>query len=629
MKRLLILLLLFASALHAQQQNFPGGSGGGLTQVAVLPGTCNLGVLYQLTASPYGIFSCPQTNVLQKVDKGSSNTIDPVAFGVKGDGQLWIDGTTTNTSPNFSSASHNCAVSDVGKLLIAINSVTGAYLYGAGGAAIITVTACSGNSWVASGNANASVVGTAYWSIGTDNNPTGNPMLTNAYNAAIAANGILSMPCGVFLVSTPPFQFTGAVNQFMQRPDVQGCNSTGGTVFMLHPNVSAGVLGAGGNIFMTYGPSNSSGAPTYPGLGSGMAKAEDLALTSMSGNIPSTGGKVYTVFNNVTELNNIGIWGMISSTGALVLAEASGGEARFNLLNFQASNGAPAIYFSGQGINAASNMIIQGNTIATAASCQAGTTCVFNNDYITQTDQGIGGGAGSTVIIIGDSILVSGGSGSAGAIFDTSGATTFQIYGNPLLQTTAANYPAIGLNNAGSIADMSGDNVVCQTAGYCVLGAGTLIDRGGPVIFSSPLTQFAGKYVPMGGGSMATSFSATATNFGTAIGSTALVPTVLFTAPMNVYVSTRQSLLGVSCTAGSNTAQVTISYTAPGSTAETMAATTLTASANGALDTGSTASQVISFTPKIGTAVNYSVASVLASTGCSPVPQYTVDLRVQ
>src|SRR5208282_3585460 len=92
MKRLLILLLLFASALHAQQQNFPGGSGGGLTQVAALPGTCNLGVLYQLTASPYGIFSCPQTNVLQKVDKGSSNTIDPVAFGVKGGGQLWIDG---------------------------------------------------------------------------------------------------------------------------------------------------------------------------------------------------------------------------------------------------------------------------------------------------------------------------------------------------------------------------------------------------------------------------------------------------------------------------------------------------------------------------------------------------------
>jgi len=64
MKRLLILLLLFASALHAQQQNFPGGSGGGLTQVAVLPGTCAVGVTapVQLTVAPYTIYVCTALN---------------------------------------------------------------------------------------------------------------------------------------------------------------------------------------------------------------------------------------------------------------------------------------------------------------------------------------------------------------------------------------------------------------------------------------------------------------------------------------------------------------------------------------------------------------------------------------
>ena len=100
MKRLLILLLLFASALHAQQQNFPGGSGGGLTQVAVLPGTCSLGIWDQLTMGNYGGYYCPQTNIISPMRGNFSTYVTD--FGVKGGVQKGCtaiyNGTTTVTT---------------------------------------------------------------------------------------------------------------------------------------------------------------------------------------------------------------------------------------------------------------------------------------------------------------------------------------------------------------------------------------------------------------------------------------------------------------------------------------------------------------------------------------------------
>ncbi len=163
--------------------------------------------------------------------------------------------------------------------------------------------------------------------------------------------------------------------------------------------------------------------------------------------------------------------------------------------------------------------------------------------------------------------------------------------------------------------------------------AGTFFDMGGNQIAgnTAPVLANGGIYVPFAGGSQPTTQNVTtaSTNFGTAIGSTNLIPSTYGLAPVKVSVTTRQITVGVSCTAGTNTATVTLAYTAPGSTAETLPATVLSISANGVVDSGSTAAQVFSFTPKANTAVTYSVASVLASTGCSPVPQYAVDLQVQ
>jgi hypothetical protein len=117
-----------------------------------------------------------------------------------------------------------------------------------------------------------------------------------------------------------------------------------------------------------------------------------------------------------------------------------------------------------------------------------------------------------------------------------------------------------------------------------------------------------------------------ATNFGTAIGTAqTIVASAAAAVPYTISFYTWQSLAGASCGAGTNTATVTLAWTGPGGSSETLALTALSISANGALDSNQT--QTVTITPSVGTAITYTVASTLASTGCSPVPQYTVQAR--
>ena len=123
------------------------------------------------------------------------------------------------------------------------------------------------------------------------------------------------------------------------------------------------------------------------------------------------------------------------------------------------------------------------------------------------------------------------------------------------------------------------------------------------------------------------------TNFGTALGAQTLVASVPQTGNVSVELTTVQSLAGVGCGAGTNTATPTISWTAPGGSAQSCSAScanALSISANGSVDNGATTVSLnTSVLAKAGTAITYTTASVLNSAGCSTVPQYTVYCKAK
>jgi hypothetical protein len=124
------------------------------------------------------------------------------------------------------------------------------------------------------------------------------------------------------------------------------------------------------------------------------------------------------------------------------------------------------------------------------------------------------------------------------------------------------------------------------------------------------------------------STTSAATNFGANIGAT----TVLASAGgSNVYLfipTVWQSLAGVGCGAGSNTVIVNAIYTPPGGTPQTVASATFTITANGAIGSVPAPLAPLSIPAAASTNIQFSTTSVLASAGCSPVPQYTASVKV-
>jgi hypothetical protein len=129
----------------------------------------------------------------------------------------------------------------------------------------------------------------------------------------------------------------------------------------------------------------------------------------------------------------------------------------------------------------------------------------------------------------------------------------------------------------------------------------------------------------------ATAGSSAGTAFGTAISSAVTIlpsaqGSISGGAIVKVDIDVVQTVLGVSCGAGTNTATPTIAWTGVGGTSKTLALSALSISANGALDT--LQSDTTSLVVQMGSAVTFTMASALASGSCSPGPSYTVFWRV-
>jgi hypothetical protein len=617
------------------QWRFTANENGTPPPLGTGPQTCSASLTISgATQSVSTSFSaCPAlSNASGGGNPSSAGMIDPTAtpYSAKIGAKEGNDGSTISSQPTFSSVNQTCVAGDATNLAIAVNTASGAYPYGTG---LITVLSCSGGSWTLSGNANATL-SNVEWAIGPDANPIGNPALSNAYAAAITQGKMLAIPCSAMIVSTSPFIATASLMDYViSTYDLQGCNATGGSRFILHPNIMAAFAGTSACFFACAPPTTKTGTPTTWQGQASQGKIENIYLTSLGGLIPGTAGQNPRLISGFTIANYIFMQGVSMSAGAPIAIISPSGEFsahRLNLQNFTlfGGNAWTGVVMQGQGQNSVEGSIFAFGGIAIAATCSSVTLCSFRDDYIVSTAQGIQSTAGAnTIFVTGSFISVVGGNGSCGALC-SSGTDTWQVYGNPLITTTTPAFPTISTGSAG-LFDMSGNNVNnTGSSAFVFTGSGTILDRGANYgnFVSGTWSNFTGKYIPAAS-SLANSPFPTATNFGTAIGSTALIPNVPYTMPINISVTTRQITAGVSCAAGTNTATPTITYTQPGGTAGTISPTVLSISANGVLDSGAGATQTFSFTAKPGTAVNFSVASALASTGCSPTPQYAFDIR--
>jgi hypothetical protein len=581
---LLLILLGTCGGLRAQGQNFPGGS-----------------------SSVGG-------------NASSAGLIDPTSatYGAKADAKSGNDGTTVNGQNTLASTNQACSASDIGKLIIAVNG-SGLYPFGTG---LVTVTGCSGNSWVASGNANGNAGASQNWAVGTGNGTA----LTNAYNAAVAAGKILALPCGPMIVETNAPFTNGTMSVFQQQADVVGCAATGGTHIFMHPNISAAVLANGGPLLANFTFSNSTGAIGISG-GGGQWKIQDLFITSLGGQIPGTAAKVYTVLQGMGHTDGIVMQLVGMSNGTLIGVGNNSGENHHRHLNFQnfVSNGTTAYFgvqMGGQGANSVLDSVFAFVGIQQAIQC-VNTFCESDNNYITGTQQGIVCSSGAcTMKVVGTICAVAGGGGSHGCISDgsNSGSITYS-YGN-ILSTSQASFPVL---TVGGIMDMSGTQVTCPTSGFCASGTGVINDRAGNT-YSSPLTQFTGVINFIGGGSMVTTPLPVNTNFGTGIGTITLIASVLSTTPMGVYLDLRQTTLGTGACSGAGTEQATLTYTLPNGTVTTKTTNTLSITGVGVTDTDAGAQEFL-FTAKAGTAITVSTTTNTAPTGCTTLPQYVLDIK--
>lgn len=564
--------------------------------------------------------------------------IDPTQapYNVKADAKTGNDGSlTSGANATFSSTNQNCSTADTGKLIIVVTPGTGAYPMGTG---LVTVTGCSGNSWTTNGTT-VGAVGSQNWGIGTDG-----AGLAQAYSDSLAQRKILALPCGTIIITSPPFIAPATGDWLTQHPDIAGCQATGGTGFIFHPNVMSTLNPGGGTLFafFNFPGGASTGAITASGLG-GQNKIQDVFLTSLGGALPVTAGATYHIINSFNSVNNVAtqLIGFnrndVAAVNVIVNTSGENHHARLNFQNFTVNglvSGANAIVtgvkMGGQGQNLVQDSIFAFQDIAYAVQCLAA-LCAVDNSYIVQTAQGVVCISGScTIKFIGNTCSVNGGAGSQGCLSDNGGSSTFYVFGNPVISSQVASFPAITITNAASVLDISGSKVSSTTSGFNVSGSGTLNDRAGNS-WSSPLTQFAGTYVPIGGGSAATSSKTANTNFGTNIGSTNIVAagSNVAASTYDVKIGFRQTTLGVGCGAGSNTVNGVLSWTSGGIAQSTGAGGvpalgTLTISANGATGTSSSYSSV-PIHADINTAITFTTTSVLASAGCGTVPQYVVD----
>jgi hypothetical protein len=312
------LSLLLAAALHAQTKvDLTKQVHATEYTIATLPVAPPLGTLATVTdgngtdcIAGGGIARefCQYDGGWKPMQNSGISTIgyDAQLSGVlSGDGKYATDATTNIGSPDVSStAQQTCSLSDIGQRIFALPSGGGAYSLGST-IKLPTVLSCtSPTTWHTDTNASANIVGTGQLLIAH----LQTAQLKAARLAAIAANKTLRIPCGIFLIDSPPFLYGPATVPANQAFGISGCNETG-TWFVTAPTFDYATFGA--YFFFNLNTINYI-TPATP-VQFQQEVLEQFAVTNLNGNIPGPANKTAIAVPALWRIRDVDFTGFIGS----------------------------------------------------------------------------------------------------------------------------------------------------------------------------------------------------------------------------------------------------------------------------------------------------------------------------
>jgi hypothetical protein len=267
------------ATLSAAAPKLSNNAGGGITQVASLPATCNIGTQYLLPNN--SIVVCgPTANSFIAVSGTGTTSVNPTAYGALFNGHRVKDASTTNTSftvtfPNGDGPTASTAYVGEPFFCTSGSTVNSSVIVGTsfGNSTPETIASIGSNTITVTPNAaTATTSATAICFWGTDDGgglgTKGNTSLNSAWNAA-AANSAASnsdvfyqMPAGmtgtsVCLWNTVTYPNNGSYNGYV-NPTIAGAGE-GSTIIVLFPWFSLSSCPTGGGAYPPmFGPNSSS-----------------------------------------------------------------------------------------------------------------------------------------------------------------------------------------------------------------------------------------------------------------------------------------------------------------------------------------------------------------------------------
>lgn len=454
-----------------------------------------------------------------------ANLVDPTqsqfAGGAKPVLFVAADGSSTSGSNQFSSASASCSSAHAGDVLLAIdtnnvtyNSAFTNYIYGssAGQIAIVsTSNPCTGPAWNitttggATLNANFTVAGTAVWALA----PPPAQDAGAAFNAALLATlsstnspgKQLAIPCGgPYMVLTVPFVVSATASPLWNLSQLSACPN-GLTSFIVHPNdvVTAPTSGGTQPFFAAAcGASNTCTFPTgaFQPTGSGTSSAvRHILLSSLDGLLPGTNGTNEVAFFGFNHNEDLAVFGLSASNNTSAVwfvVNKPSGEGFLKGCNFQDAGSQGSIpvantanWFAfqsnGQGMQSATDCIVAFPGFSPVFNI--GPNAFISGNYLTQTGK-VSGNAGLIQPIGSPPFITAVGNQITGGntIFDdTNVATQLNFYGN-IVSTPGQAQNIFNLQNAGTVLDLSGNDITPTSGGTGsseASGLGLILNRGG------------------------------------------------------------------------------------------------------------------------------------------------------
>lgn len=327
----------------------------------------------------------------------------------------------------------------------------------------------------------------------------------------------------------------------------------------------------------------------------------------------------YLVINCSTNLT-------CSASGTTITMTSSGGSSGITnqVLNQVSLGGASAGLVSGTVANGKTGQVFQSTNAAAPTFVSPGLPWGNGSAAVTTTPYAVACDSGTAVVDRGTTILFQ----SGASVINLPDPTAAGCTGNFAVSLYDDGAGTLTVNRGGSstINVMDGTtNTDGATSFTLATGQAALCNA------NAAGTIWACRKLAGGGNATQAPQVSAATNYGVALGAQTIVSSVPVTGMVNIDMNVVQSLAGVGCSSVTNSVTVTLSYTSPGGTART---STLggaqnmtgngTADQPGTISFGGATNESSAIPAKAGTAITYTTASTLASTGCSTTPQYTV-----